>query len=53
MASASIWKDNKVLKKWLKKYQMDFVDGNFNYDMNNQLSDPLLTTIAEKLNINK
>ena len=32
---------------------MDFVDGNFNYDMNNQLSDPLLTTIAEKLNINK
>ena len=53
MASASIWKDNKVLKKWLKKYQLEFVDGNFNYDLTDLLSDPLLITISEKLAIDK
>lgn len=53
MASVSVWKDNKVLKKWIKKNQLKFMDGNFNFDMTNLLSDPLLETISETLNIDK
>lgn len=53
MASASIWRDNKILKKWLKKYQLDFVDGNFNYDMTDLLSDPLLDIISSTIKVNK
>lgn len=53
MASASIWKDNKILRKWIKKYQEDFVDGNFNYDMTNIMSDPLLDAISNKINVDK
>lgn len=53
MASASIWRDNKILRKWLKKYQNDFVDGNFNYDLTNLLSDPLLNEISKKINVDK
>lgn len=53
MASTSIWNNNKVLKKWVKKNNKKFFDGNFNYDMTNLLSDPLLNTIADKINIKK
>lgn len=53
MASSSVWKDNKILRKWLKKYSLDFLDGNFNYDLTDYLSDPLLNALAQKLNIDK
>lgn len=53
MASSSVWKDNTILRKWLKKYSLDFLDGNFNYDLTDYLSDPLLNALAKKLNIDK
>lgn len=53
MVSASIWNDNKVLKKWIKKYQSEFVDGNFNYNLTDLLSDPLLEEISKNINVPK
>jgi hypothetical protein len=53
MASASIWNDNKVLKRWIKKYQSECVDGNFNYNLTDLVSDPLLEVISEKINVPK
>lgn len=53
MASTSIWNDNKVLKRWIKKYQSEFADGNFNYNLTDLVSDPLLKEISEKINIPK
>lgn len=53
MVSASIWNDNKVLKKWIKKYQSEFVDGNFNYNLTDLLSDPLLEVISKNINVPK
>lgn len=47
----SAWKDNKILKKWIKKNCYDFFDGNFNYDMNKLGSDPLLKSISTYLNV--
>lgn len=53
MASASIWNDNKVLKKWIKKNQSEFVDGNFNYNLTDLLSNPLLDAISKKIDVPK
>lgn len=53
MVSASIWNDNNVLKKWIKKYQSEFVDGNFNYNLTDLLSDPLLEEISKNINVPK
>lgn len=49
----SAWKDNKKLAKWIKKNQFNFVDGNFNFDLRNLKSDPLLCSISKYINIKK
>lgn len=53
MALSSIWRENKILKRWIKKNYKDLIDGNYNYDMTNLLSDPLLEEIGKKLNVDK
>ena len=49
----SVWNDNKILKKWIKKNQKQFFDGNLNFNMMDLYSDPLLKAISERLKINK
>lgn len=49
----SVWNDNKVLKKWVKKNQEKFFDGNFNFNMMDLYSDPFLETLSNHLNVEK
>lgn len=50
---ASVWKDNKILKKWYKKRCLDFFDGNFNFNLTDLMSDPLLDAISKDIGVNK
>ena len=50
---ASVWKDNKILKKWYKKRCLDFFDGNFNFNLTDLMSDPLLDAISKDFGVNK
>ena len=49
----SVWKENKELKKWIKKNYKYLIDGNFNYDLSNVMSDPLLVSISNYIGVNK
>lgn len=49
----SAWKNNKILKKWIKKNSYNFFNCNFNYDLSDLYSDPLLKGISEYLNVDK
>ncbi len=51
--ASSVWNDNKILRKWVLKNQKKFFDGNFNFDMTDQLSDPLLEEISKKIGVDK
>ena len=48
---ASVWKDNKILKKWYKKRCFDHFDGNFNYNLMDLMSDPLLDAISKDIGL--
>lgn len=50
---ASVWKDNKILKKWYKKRCFDHFDGNFNYNLMDLMSDPLLAAISKDIGVDK
>ena len=49
----SVWNNNKILKKWINKNQKDFFDNNFNFNMMDLYSDPLLEIISTKLKVDK
>ena len=49
----SVWQNNKILKKWEKKNFKYIVNGDFNYNLADPLSDPLINAISKYLNVDK
>lgn len=49
----SAWKNNKILNKWIKKNIYDLFNCNFNYDLSELESDPLLSCISRHTCIEK
>ncbi len=50
---ASVWQNNKILRKWERKNFKDNANGDFNYNLAYPLEDPLVKAIAQYLNIDK
>ena len=50
---ASIWQNNKLLRKWEQKNFKKIANGNFNYNLAYPLEDPLLISIANNFNIKR
>lgn len=50
---ASVWQNNKLLKKWENKNFKNNCNGDFNYNLAYPLNDPLVIAISEYLNIDK
>lgn len=49
----SIWLHNKQLRKWCHKLKLGEVDGDFLFEPQYPISDPLVTSIAKYLNVDK
>lgn len=50
---ASVWQNNKLLRKWEKKHFKENANGDFNYNLAHPLEDPLVNEISKYLNIKK
>ena len=50
---ASVWQNNKLLRKWEKKNFKNNVNGDFNYNLAYPLNDPLVIAISNYLKIDK
>ena len=50
---ASVWQNNKLLKNWEKKNFKNIVNGDFNYNLQYPLNDPLVIAISNYLEIKK
>ena len=50
---ASVWQNNKLLKNWEKKNFKNIVNGDFNYNLQYPLNDPLVIAISNYLGIEK
>lgn len=49
----SVWLYNNVLKKWCKKFKLGEVDGDFSFNPQLPISDPLIDAISVDLRIEK
>lgn len=50
---ASVWQNNKMLRKWEEKNFKKIANGDFNYNLAYPLEDPLIKAISKDLNIKK
>lgn len=50
---ASVWQNNKLLRKWEQKNFKRIANGDFNYNLAFPLEDPLVIAISNYLNIKK
>ena len=50
---ASVWQNNKMLRKWEEKNFKKIANGDFNYNLAYPLEDPLIKAISKYLNIKK
>lgn len=50
---ASVWQNNKLLRKWEQKNFKKIANGDFNYNLAYPLEDPLVIAIANDLNIKR
>jgi len=50
---ASVWQNNKMLRKWEQKNFKRIANGDFNYNLAYPLEDPLIIAISNNLNIKK
>src|SRR5574344_1292890 len=50
---ASVWQNNKLLRKWEKKNFKNNCNGDFNYNLAYPLNDPLVIALSKYLNIEK
>ena len=50
---ASVWQNNKMLRKWEEKKFKKNANGDFNYNLAYPLEDPLIKAISKYLNIKK
>ncbi len=50
---SSVWQSNDLLRKWEKKNQKHFVQGDFTYDLSEPLSDPLIEAISRDIGVEK
>lgn len=50
---ASVWQNNKLLRKWEQKKFKHLANGDFNYNLAYPLEDPLVIALSEYLNVKK
>lgn len=50
---ASVWQNNKLLRKWEQKNFKIIANGDFNYNLAYPLEDPLVIAISDNLNIKR
>lgn len=50
---ASVWQNNKLLRKWEQKNFKHIANGDFNYNLAHPLEDPLVIAISSYLNIKR
>lgn len=50
---ASVWQNNKLLRKWERKHFKENANGDFNYNLAYPLEDPLVNAISNYINVKK
>jgi histidinol-phosphate aminotransferase len=50
---ASVWQNNKLLRKWEQKNFKYLANGDFNYNLAHPLEDPLVIALSEYLKVKK
>ena len=50
---ASVWQNNKLLRKWERKHFKENANGDFDYNLSYPLEDPLVNAISNYINVKK